>query len=129
MALFDCIQTIDREKIARAVRTEMDRQGRTPRLYVQVNTGTESQKSGVAPAEVDALVEVCRGRYDLAVSGLMCLPPMNENPGPHFALLAKLAARLDLPDLSMGMSADFEIAVELGATHVRVGSAVFGPRG
>ena len=118
-----------KSKIAKALRREMDKQGRSPRLYVQVNTGSEGQKSGVEPSQVDAFVDLCRAQYDLPVHGLMCIPPFDENPGPHFALLAKMAKRLGLPDLSMGMSADFETAVELGATHVRVGSAVFGPRG
>ncbi|MCA1368822.1 YggS family pyridoxal phosphate-dependent enzyme [Bradyrhizobium sp. BRP14] len=128
VALFDVIETIDREKIARAVSAEMKRQGRNLRLYVQVNTGLEPQKAGVAPEETVAFVRFCRGELGLNIEGLMCIPPLEENPGPHFALLAKLAAQCDLTKLSMGMSGDFETAIAFGATSVRVGSAIFGAR-
>lgn len=128
VAFFDVIETLDREKLARALAEEMARQGRTPRLYVQVNTGEEPQKAGVAPAEADAFIETCRTTYGLAVEGLMCIPPADDPPGPHFALLAKIAARNGVPGLSMGMSDDFETAVRFGATSVRVGSALFGAR-
>lgn len=127
VAHFDVIQTVDREKIARALAREMDKQGRRPACLLQVNTGEEPQKAGVAPGEVEALVSLCR-TLDLPLRGLMCIPPQGEPPAPHFALLRKLAARHDLPLLSMGMSGDYETAVELGATHVRVGTAIFGER-
>jgi pyridoxal phosphate enzyme (YggS family) len=126
--LFDVIHTIDREKIAAAVATEMKALGRTPRLFVQVNTGLEPQKAGIDPRETKAFVDRCRDVHGLAIAGLMCIPPADEEPGPHFALLAKLARDCDLPRLSMGMSGDFETAVGFGATHVRVGSAIFGKR-
>jgi len=126
--LFDVIETLDRERLAEQLALEMRRGGRTPRFYVQVNTGEEPQKAGVAPAAADAFIARCRNEYGLAVEGLMCIPPELEPPGPHFALLAKIAARNGLDRLSMGMSADFEIAVRHGATSVRVGSALFGPR-
>lgn len=128
VALFDVIQTVDREKIAAALAKEIAKQGKSPRLLVQVNTGAEPQKAGVLPDETRAFVELCRKKHGLAIEGLMCIPPFDENPGPHFALLRKLAGELDLAVLSMGMSADFETAIELGATHVRVGSAIFGQR-
>ncbi|MBP1885534.1 YggS family pyridoxal phosphate-dependent enzyme [Sinorhizobium mexicanum] len=128
VALFDVIETIDREKIARAVSAEMKRQGRSLRLYVQVNTGLEPQKAGVAPEDTAAFVELCRGELAMEIEGLMCIPPVDENPGPHFALLAKLAAECGLDKLSMGMSGDFETAIAFGATSVRVGSAIFGAR-
>ncbi|APG86329.1 YggS family pyridoxal phosphate-dependent enzyme [Sinorhizobium americanum] len=128
VALFDVIETIDREKIARAVAAEMERQGRRPRLYVQVNTGLEPQKAGIAPEDTVAFVDFCRSQLGLEVEGLMCIPPADENPGPHFALLAKLADKCGLTRLSMGMSGDFETAVSFGATSVRVGSAIFGAR-
>jgi pyridoxal phosphate enzyme (YggS family) len=128
VALFDVIETIDREKIARALSDEMKRQGKTPKLYVQVNTGLEDQKAGIAPKETVAFVEFCRKDLGLSVEGLMCIPPAEENPGPHFALLAKLALECGVEKLSMGMSGDFETAVEFGATSVRVGSAIFGSR-
>ena len=128
VALFDAIHTVDRDRIAGALAEEMARQGRQPRLLVQVNTGEEPQKAGVAPHELEDFVARCRGAFGLNVEGLMCIPPVDEAPGPHFALLAKLAERLGLPLLSMGMSDDFEAAVSLGATHVRVGSAIFGAR-
>jgi pyridoxal phosphate enzyme (YggS family) len=128
VALFDVIETVDREKIARALAEEMKRQGRSPRLYVQVNTGLEPQKAGIAPEETVAFVALCRGELGLSIEGLMCIPPANENPGPHFALLAQLAKSCSVEKLSMGMSGDFETAVAFGATSVRVGSAIFGTR-
>lgn len=128
VALFDVIETVDREKIARALAEEMKRQGRTPRLYVQVNTGLEPQKAGIAPDDTQAFVTFCRGELDLSIEGLMCIPPAADYPGPHFALLAKLAGECGLERLSMGMSGDFETAIGFGATSVRVGSAIFGSR-
>jgi hypothetical protein len=128
VALFDVIETLDREKLARALAGEMGRQGRDVRLFVQVNTGEEPQKAGVAPGEADALIAACRRDHGLKIEGLMCIPPEGEPAGPHFALLAKIAARNGLDRLSMGMSADFETAVRFGATSVRVGSALFGDR-
>ncbi|MEX0758531.1 MAG: YggS family pyridoxal phosphate-dependent enzyme [Tistlia sp.] len=128
VALFDVIQTLDREKLARALAREMARQGRRPRCFVQVNTGEEPQKAGVAPAEAAAFVRLCRDELGLPVEGLMCIPPLEDAPAPHFGLLRGLAADCGLAGLSMGMSADFEAAVQLGATHVRVGSAIFGSR-
>ena len=128
VALFDVIETIDREKIARSVGAEMARQGKTVRLYVQVNTGLEPQKAGIAPEETEAFVTLCRETIGISIEGLMCIPPADENPGPHFALLAKLAGRCGLERLSMGMSGDFDVAVAFGATSVRVGSAIFGTR-
>ncbi len=128
VALFDVIESVDREKIARALAAEMDKQGRRPRLYVQVNTGSEPQKAGIDPRETMAFVDRCRTEHGLEIEGLMCLPPIDENPGPHFALLDKLAGEAGVEKLSMGMSADFETAIAFGATSVRVGSAIFGPR-
>jgi pyridoxal phosphate enzyme (YggS family) len=128
VAFFDVIETLDREKLARALADEIQKQGRHPRLYVQVNTGEESQKAGVAPAEADNFIALCRTTYGLEPEGLMCIPPALEPAGPHFALLAKIAARNSLARLSMGMSGDFETAIAFGATSVRVGSAVFGAR-
>ena len=128
VALFDAIHTIDRDKIAAAVAAEMVKQGRRLRLFVQVNTGAEPQKAGVLPGDAEAFVARCRDVHGLAIDGLMCIPPADEAPAPHFALLAKFAGRLGLPSLSMGMSGDFEIAIAFGATHVRVGSAIFGSR-
>jgi len=128
VALFDVIETVDREKIADALAAEMKRQGRTLPCYVQVNTGSEPQKAGVEPRETVAFVERCRAVHGLPVQGLMCIPPADENPGPHFALLEKLAGECGLSRLSMGMSGDFELAVAFGATSVRVGSAIFGSR-
>lgn len=128
VAFFDVIETLDREKLARAVAEEMSRQGRTPRLYVQVNTGEEPQKAGVLPSAADAFIAACRTTYGFSIEGLMCIPPADEPPGPHFALLAKIAARNGVAGLSMGMSDDFETAVRFGATSVRVGSALFGQR-
>jgi len=127
-AFFDVIETLDREKLARVLADEIQKQGRTPRLYVQVNTGEEPQKAGVIPAEADGFIAACRATYGLEPEGLMCIPPAGEPPGPHFALLGKIAARNGLARLSMGMSGDFETAIAFGATSVRVGSAVFGAR-
>jgi PLP dependent protein len=126
--LFDVIETIDREKLARAVAKEMARQGAGPRLFIQVNTGEEPQKAGVGPRETDALVRLCRFELGLQIEGLMCVPPIDEEPALHFALLRKIAERNELKGLSMGMSSDFETAIAFGATHVRVGSAIFGSR-
>ena len=128
VALFDVIETIDREKIARAIAKEMEKQERSPKLYVQVNTGGEEQKAGIAPEETAAFVAMCRDELGLSIEGLMCIPPVDENPGPHIALLAKLARECGVEKLSMGMSGDYEIAVAFGATEVRVGSAIFGAR-
>jgi pyridoxal phosphate enzyme (YggS family) len=128
VALFDVIETVDRPKIARALAEEMARQGKRPRLFVQVNTGEEAQKAGIAPQDTDRFVAQCRDEFGLAIDGLMCIPPFDEEPSPHFALLAKIAKRLGLKELSMGMSGDFAKAVLFGATYVRVGTAIFGPR-
>jgi hypothetical protein len=128
VAIFDVVESLDREKLARALADEIQKQGRAPRLYVQVNTGEEPQKAGVIPPEADAFVALCKGSYGLEIEGLMCIPPEAEPPGPHFALLAKIAARNGIGKLSMGMSADFETAIRFGATSVRVGSALFGER-
>ena len=127
--LFDVIETLDRPKLARALATAMDQEGRRPVCYVQVNTGEEPQKSGVAPGEADALIALARDELGLPVEGLMCIPPLDEEPALHFALLREIARRNGLSILSMGMSADFETAIRFGATHVRVGTAIFGPRG
>lgn len=128
VALFDVIETVDREKIARVLSDEMKRQGRMLRFYVQVNTGLEPQKAGIAPDDAVAFVTFCARELGMPVEGLMCIPPADENPGPHFALLAKLATECGVGKLSMGMSGDFETAIEFGATSVRVGSAIFGTR-
>ncbi len=128
VALFDVIETVDRPRLAAALAREFDRSGRRPPCYVEINTGSEPQKSGVAPADADAFIEACRGEYGLPVAGLMCLPPQGADPAPHFDLLRRLAARHALSVLSMGMTADFEIAVAHGASHVRIGTAIFGPR-
>ncbi len=128
VALFDVIETVDRPKLAEALAQAMERLGRRPACYIQVNTGAEPQKAGVLPAEVDAFIAACRERYKLPVRGLMCIPPVDQEPSPHFALLREMARRHGLADLSMGMSGDFEIAIRLGATHVRVGTAIFGAR-
>lgn len=129
VALFDCIHTIDRPKIARAVAEEMARQQRRLKLFIEVNTGEEAQKAGATPAELPTLVALCRDELKLEITGLMCIPPHEEEAAVHFALLAKLAREHGLSGLSMGMSADFETAIQFGATHVRVGSAIFGARG
>jgi len=128
VALFDGIQSVDRPKIARVLAQEMAARNRHPDLFVQVNTGEEPQKAGVPPQDLDAFVAWCRDDLGLDIAGLMCIPPQAEDPALHFALLAEAAARLGLRGLSMGMSGDFETAVRLGATHVRVGSALFGAR-
>jgi PLP dependent protein len=128
VTLFDVIQSVDRDKLAAALAKEMDRTGRRPTCYIQVNTGEEPQKAGVLPNDVDAFVASCRETHRLPVVGLMCIPPVDEEPSLHFALLAKMADRNGLPVVSMGMSADYETAVRLGATHVRVGTALFGHR-
>lgn len=128
VALFDVIETVDRDKIAHALADEVQKQGKSVRFLVQVNTGEEAQKAGVIPAEADRFVAACRDAYGLDVQGLMCIPPVAEPPGPHFALLAKIAVRNGLARLSMGMSDDFETAIRFGATNVRIGSALFGAR-
>lgn len=128
VALFDVIHTIDRPKIARAIADEMRKQSRALKLFIQVNTGEEEQKAGIAPGDLPALIDECRATLKLEIAGLMCIPPVDDEPALHFALLAKLARAHGLTALSMGMSADFEQAVRLGATHVRVGSAIFGTR-
>jgi len=128
VALFDVIETVDREKIAKELAKEMKKQGRTPRLYVQVNTGLEEQKAGIDPRETVGFVERCRTEHGFRIEGLMCIPPFDENPGPHFALLEKLAREAGVAKLSMGMSGDYETAIAFGATSVRVGSAIFGER-
>jgi len=128
VALFDAVHTIDRAKIAEAVAGEMARQGRKLQLFVQVNTGEEPQKAGVLPREAKTFVDLCRNELKLDIYGLMCIPPVEEEPAVHFAFLAKLARELRLEGLSMGMSSDFETAIVFGATHVRVGSAIFGDR-
>ena len=128
VALFDVIETLDRPSLAKAVAAEIQRAGRAPKLFVQVNTGAEPQKAGVLPQEADGFIAQCRTEYGLAPAGLMCIPPLDEQASPHFALLARIAARNGLTQLSMGMSADYELAIQLGATHVRIGSAIFGER-
>lgn len=128
VALFDVIQTVDREKIAAALAEEIKKQSRAVKLFVQVNTGSEEQKAGIDPREAVAFVTRCRDVHGLEIAGLMCIPPVDENPGPHFALLRKLANEAGVKELSMGMSGDFETAVAFGATAVRVGSAIFGSR-
>ena len=128
VALFDVIETVDRDKIAAELAKEIARQGKALRLYVQVNIGSEPQKAGIAPKEAVAFVARCRDEHGLAIEGLMCIPPLDENPGPYFALLEKLAREAGVEKLSMGMSADYETAVAFGATSVRVGSAIFGHR-
>jgi PLP dependent protein len=128
VALFDVIQTVDRPKIAEALATEMKKQGRAPKLFVQVNTGLEPQKAGVAPQDVSAMLELMQVKLGLTVEGLMCIPPVDEAPDRHFALLAELAKIHGLRSLSMGMSTDYVAAIAHGATHVRVGSAIFGAR-
>jgi pyridoxal phosphate enzyme (YggS family) len=128
VALFDAIHSVDRASLAEALAKEIARQKRQPVLFVEINTGAEAQKSGVPPQEADAFLAACRDRYGLVISGLMCIPPHDEAPAPHFALTAKIAGRNGLKFLSMGMSADFPIAIAFGATHVRVGTAIFGTR-
>ena len=126
--LFDCIQTVDRKKIATAIAREMERQSKKLQLFVQVNTGAEPQKAGILPQDAIEFVRWCKDDVNLEICGLMCIPPFDENPGPHFSLLAKLAKEMGVPKLSMGMSADYLTAAEFGATHVRVGSGIFGAR-
>jgi pyridoxal phosphate enzyme (YggS family) len=128
VGLFDSIHSIDRPSICAAVAKEIEKQGRSPLLFVEVNTGAEPQKAGVLPQDTDAFIAACRSSYGLAIAGLMCIPPQDEPPAPHFALTAKIAARNGLRLLSMGMSADFPLAIRFGATHVRVGTAIFGHR-
>lgn len=128
VALFDAIHSVDRTSLCEALAKEIVKQDRHPQLFVQLNTGEEPQKAGVAPSDADAFIASCRDVYGLRISGLMCIPPVDEPPAPHFALTAKIATRNGLSLLSMGMSADFETAIQLGATHVRVGSAIFGHR-
>lgn len=128
VALFDVIESVDRPKLARSLADEIARAGRHPKILLQVNTGREPQKAGVDPDQADALVTVCREQYHLRVEGVMCIPPAEGDPVPHFQLLAAIAARNGLPVVSMGMSGDFETAIRCGATHVRVGSAIFGSR-
>ena len=127
VALFDAIHSVDRPKLAQKLASEVQAQGKSPAMFIQVNTGEEEQKSGVLPADADALIADCRA-MDLPIAGLMVIPPVDEEPSLHFALLAKIAKRNGLQGLSMGMSADFESAIALGATHIRVGSAIFGDR-
>jgi PLP dependent protein len=129
LAIFDAIHAVDRESLAAALAKEIARAGRQPKLFVEVNTGNEASKAGVAPAEADRFIETCRERHGLMISGLMCIPPLGEPAAPHFTLLAKIAERNGLPLLSMGMSADYEEAIAHGATHIRVGTAIFGARG
>ncbi|MBB5045638.1 hypothetical protein HNR60_000367 [Rhodopseudomonas rhenobacensis] len=128
VALFDAIHSVDRPSLCQALAKEIAAQGRAVELFVQLNTGEEPQKAGVVPAEADAFIKACRDTYGLTIAGLMCIPPVDQAPAPHFALTAKIAARNGLTKLSMGMSADFAVAIQFGATHVRVGSAIFGHR-
>lgn len=128
VALFDVIHTLDREKLARRIADEIAASGKSPALFIQVNTGEEPQKAGVIPKDADRFIALCRAGLGLNICGLMCIPPAHENASPHFALLAEIAARNGLPHLSMGMSDDFEAAIRHGATHVRIGSAIFGAR-
>lgn len=128
VALFDVIETVDRPKLAEALAAEMAKTGRRPRCLIEVNTGEEPQKAGILPADVDAFVAACRGTYDLPVTGLMCIPPVDEEPAMHFALLSEMARRNGLAEVSMGMSGDYPVAIRFGATAVRVGTAIFGTR-
>ena len=128
VALFDAIHSVDRSSLCEALAKEIQKQGRSPELFVEINTGAEPQKAGILPENADAFLRECRDKYGLTISGLMCIPPFDEAPAPHFALTAKIAARNGLKLLSMGMSADFATAIQFGATHVRVGSAIFGTR-
>jgi PLP dependent protein len=129
LAIFDVIESVDRPRLAQVLAKEMDHSGRRPPCLIEVNTGEEPQKAGIMPAEVDAFIVECRNRLDLPIIGLMCVPPIDDEPAPHFALLREIARRNDLRVLSMGMSADFEKAIRFGASHVRVGTAIFGARG
>ena len=128
VALFTAIHSVDRASLCESLTKEIAKQGRQPILFAEINTGAEPQKAGVLPQDADSFLKACRERYGLTMSGLMCIPPLDEAPGPHFALTAKIAKRNGLQLLSMGMSADFVVAISLGATHVRVGSAIFGER-
>jgi pyridoxal phosphate enzyme (YggS family) len=128
VALFDAIHSLDRPSLAEALAKEIARQGRAPLLFIEINTGGEPQKAGVLPEHANDFIRQCRERFQLQVAGLMCLPPANEPPAPHFALTAKIARRNEMNLLSMGMSADFREAIALGATHVRIGTAIFGER-
>ena len=128
VALFDAIHSVDRASLCDALSKEIAKQGRKPLLFVEINTGAEPQKAGVLPQDADAFLGKCRDQYGLAIAGLMCIPPAEEAPAPHFALTAKIAARNGLKLLSMGMSADYPVAIAMGATHIRVGSAIFGAR-
>jgi PLP dependent protein len=128
VALFDAIHSVDRPSLCETLAKEIARQGRRPLLFVEINTGAEPQKAGVLPQDADLFLAVCRDTFGLDIAGLMCIPPFDDAPGPHFALTAKIAKRNGLKLLSMGMSADFATAIQLGATHVRVGSAIFGER-
>lgn len=126
--LFDVIETVDRESLAKELAREITKQGKAPRLLVQVNTGDEPQKGGISPKDADRFIALCRDSYGLPIAGLMCIPPAEEPPSPHFAFLGQIARRNGLSTLSMGMSADYAAAIQLGATHVRIGSAIFGAR-
>lgn len=128
VALFDAIHSVDRPSLCQALAKEIESQKKHPTLFVQINTGEEPQKAGVIPSDADAFIASCRDNYGLSISGLMCIPPVDQAPAPHFALTAKIAARNGLKSLSMGMSADFAIAIQFGATHIRVGTAIFGHR-
>jgi PLP dependent protein len=127
--LFDVIETVDRPKLARALAEEMMRAGKRPRLFVEVNTGEEPQKAGIVPGEAETFIALCRETFGLTIDGLMCIPPVDEEPAMHFALLAKIAEKIGVKELSMGMSGDFARAIAFGATYVRIGTAIFGPRG
>jgi len=126
--IFDVIETLDREKLAGALAEAMAETGRRPKLFIQVNTGSEPQKAGIEPEEADAFIALSRKKYELTIEGLMCIPPLGEQASPHFALLGEIAKRNGINELSMGMSADFELAIQLGATYLRVGAAIFGTR-
>jgi pyridoxal phosphate enzyme (YggS family) len=128
VAMFDAIHAVDRPSLCEALAKEIGRQGRSPQLFVEINTGAEPQKAGILPEDADAFLRACKDTYGLTIAGLMCIPPVDEAPAPHFALTAKIAARNGLTQLSMGMSADYKIAIQFGATHVRIGSAIFGAR-
>jgi pyridoxal phosphate enzyme (YggS family) len=129
VALFDAIHSVDRVSLCEALSKEIQKAGKSPQLFVEINTGEEPQKAGIVPHDADAFIAACRDQYGLKIDGLMCIPPFDEAPAPHFALTAKIAQRNGLKLLSMGMSADYPVAIEFGATHVRVGSAIFGGRG
>tara|TARA_B100000886_G_scaffold43939_2_gene26951 strand:+ start:7028 stop:7726 length:699 start_codon:yes stop_codon:yes gene_type:complete len=128
VAIFDVIETLDRSRLAKALAKERDKSGKCPDLFIQVNTGEEPQKSGVLPSNIDNFIAQCRGSMELPITGLMCIPPLNEEPAMHFGLLAECARRNDLEKLSMGMSSDYETAIRLGATEIRVGTGIFGDR-